>query len=594
MLKEFFKRYKWFLEHYKKEYILGFVFLGISYIIMIFPPRILGATADLIIEGKINPESLLRNVLLIVGLAILSYAVEYIWSVKIYRASDEIDRLARMRILSRILKQGPRFFSRNSAGSIMGKATNDVEALTDSGSYGAMLLFDATLMPLMVIGFMFNISWKVTLFSLIPYPLLIIFSRVVGKKLYEYYSDAQRAFDEMNQSVLEAVSGIRVVRAYNLEEAETKKFTDKADNLFKKNMRAVFYSQMYMPVINLVPALAFVLAMGVGYTEIQNGNLTSGNLLSFSLYLNMLSWPMIAIGEFLLIAQEGNASMKRIDDLLEEPLDVEDREDTLDFPAKLNIEVKDLHFTYPDAKEAESSLRGINFQLKEGQTLGIVGPVGCGKTSLLRQFLHFYPLQEGQIFFDGKDLALIDRKSLKQNLSYVPQQSFLFSQNIRENILLGASDDLLNDKEKAEIKLDEVIRLADFKKDLKQFKEGLDTQVGEKGIALSGGQKQRICIARALIKDAQLLILDDCLSAVDAITEQQILKSLKKETTERTVLISAHRLSAVKDADLILVMDQGKIVERGTHEELMANDKWYATQFRKQQLDLQEESTHSA
>ncbi len=586
-MRDFYSKFKWFIKYYKKNYIIGLICLAITYFLDILPPKILGTTTDAIVDGSITSPVLTRNILLIVGIAVTYYLASYIWGLKIFHASDEIDRLTRIRLFKRVLKQGPVFFTKYSTGALMGKATNDVDAISDLASYGTMALFDASIYPTVLLIVMLSISWRITLLSLIPYPFLVLFAKKIGQKLYIFYDEAQNAFDQLNESVLEGVSGIRLVRAYNLEQQQINNFEDKANDLFHKNIRAARFSQLYRPMTTLIPTLAFVLAMGAGIFEIRAGRLTTGDLFSFSFYLNMLSWPMIAIGEFLITAQQGSSAMDRVDEVLDTPLDVEDPENPLDYPAKTAIQVDKLSFQYPLADKDNYALQDISFELGQGQSLGLVGPVGSGKTSLLRQFLHFYPLKEGQIYVDGRDLALIDRKQLKTRLSYVPQQSFLFSQTIRENILLGANDDDLATGQ-AEVRLNEVLDIADLNKDLDQFMDGLDTETGEKGIALSGGQKQRISIARALMKDAEILILDDCLSAVDALTEDHILTGLRRDRAGKSTLIAAHRLSAVKDCDLILVLDQGRIVERGSHQELLAAGRWYAEQFTKQQLEQEE------
>ena len=592
MFKKIRDQFGWFLNYYKKDYIIAFIFLTLDYGVTLLPPRLLGSTADLIVSGQITDRILRQNVLAIVLLGFICYVVNFTWGYKMFLASDHIDYLSRDRIFQRILRQGPHFFANFSSGTIMGRATNDVDALSDMAGFGFMALYDATLWPILLLCSMALISPKLTLFSCLPYPLLIIFSRILGAKLYRYYDESQQAFDRMNESVLEGVNGVRVVRAYHLEESEKERFAENADQLFEKNMRAVKISQLYGPVTTIVPALAFTIAMLVGIYEIRDSRLTTGQLLAFSFYLNMLGWPMISIGEFMITSNQGSASMQRIDELLDTPLDVEDRPDALPFPSELNIQATDLCFTYPNSKNGQAALEEISFALAAGHTLGVVGPVGSGKTSLLRQFLHFYPLEEGQLYLGGEDLALVDRKSLKQHISYVPQQSFLFSKSIKDNIMLGANDDDLASTEE-ERRFDQVIEWAALAKDKDQFLEGWQTPAGEKGIALSGGQKQRICIARALMKDSDLLILDDCLSAVDALTEEQILAALKKERQGKTTLIAAHRLSAIKEADLILVLDQGRISERGSHSELMALQGWYYEQFMKQQLELSQDSKNA-
>lgn len=582
-MKTFFRQFKWFFEHYKKLYAIGVVFLLINYGLNMLPPRMVGRVSDAILAGQMSLPQLWRTIALMLLIILINYLACYIWGYVIYRASDDAALISHREIFARLLKQSPLFYAANSTGSIMGKATNDVSSVGEFLSFGMMAIFDSTVWPLALLFFMLAISWKLTLGSFLPLPLLIFFSRRIGTKLYTCYDEAQAAFDEMNESVLEGIAGIRVVRAYNLEESEKERFHSRADQLFRKNMRAVRYSQMYMPISRLVPAISLVIALALGISEIQAGHLTTGGLITFTFYLNMLIWPMMAIGESINTGEMGSASMQRIQELMDQPLAVTDSPTAMAMPDGASIKVSDLHFSY-GSKTKNPALEDIHFELGAGQSLGLVGPVGSGKTTLLRQFLHFYPLPEGQIEFGGRDLARIRRAELHHAIAYVPQNSFLFSRSIRDNILLGASDEDLASG-RAETRLQEVLDIADLRKDLPQLPQGLDSQAGEKGIALSGGQKQRICIARALMKeDSPLLILDDCLSAVDAMTEKHILDALKRERQGKSTLIAAHRLSAVRSADLILVLQEGRIVDRGTHAELLAHGGWYAEQYKQQEL----------
>lgn len=581
MIKRYYNQFRWFLKHYKYYYMAGIPLIILTYLLDLQPPKIVGRVADNLVAGNLTLPELTHEMLLLVVIVLISYVAGVGWGYCLYRATDDITYLSHSRIFDRLLRQGPAFYARNTTGSIMGKATNDVSSLGEFAGYGLMAIFDATVWPIAIYVMMFRISWRLTLFASIPLPFLVLFSQRIGIKLYHRYEAAQQAFDHMNEAVLEGVSGVRVVRAYNQENAETNRFQQDADNLFNANMRAVRLTQLYTPVTKMLPGLSFLIALGLGLFEMKHGRVTTGNLITFMFYLNMLSWPMISIGEFINVGQMGSASMTRIDELLDQPLDIDDTKLTAPMPEDKTLAMRGFSFTYPD--DDRLALDDITFTLKDGQTMGLVGPVGSGKTTLLKQFLHFYPLPKDKVFVNGTDLATIQRDQLREAIAYVPQESYLFSKSVKENILLGASDEALADGH-AERCLEQVLDWADIRKDLPQLENGIESQVGEKGLALSGGQKQRICIARALMKDSDILILDDCLSAVDAITEEHILGALKEARRDRTTLIAAHRLSAVHDADLIVVLDEGRIIDSGSHAELIGKSGWYRDQYERQQL----------
>lgn len=587
MLKKTFRQFRWFFKYYKKEYIICLVCILISYGTTMFPMYMIGNIADGIMDETLTLHQLSLKLLLLLIIIALNYGLGYVWEYYNNRASDEITRISRQRIFQHLLRQGPAFYAENTTGSLMGKATNDVDALQEFAGYGFMAFLDATVWPLIIYTILLFISWRITLLAVLPLPLLIFISRRLGTRLYQYYAESQESFDHMNEEVLEGISGIRVVRAYHLEEQQKSRFAERSEDLYRKNMRAVRYSQMYGPAALFLSGISLAIALGMGLYEISAARLTVGKLITFTMYLTWLTWPMMAIGEFIVTAEQASASSNRIDQLLNQKPDVEDASLQLPMPVDSSIRFHNYSFEYPDNKGDTPvyALQNISFYLKDGQTLGLVGPVGCGKSTLLRQLMHFYPLEEDQIIIgSGSDLSEINRSDLREKIAYVPQTTYLFSRTVKENILLGASDEALQSGW-AEKRLEEVLDIADLRKDLPSLPKGIDSLAGEKGIALSGGQKQRISIARALMKDADILIMDDCLSAVDAITETHILKALRKDRSGRTTLISAHRLSAVRDADLILVMDKGKIIDRGTHEELIERGGWYAAQYQQQQLE---------
>lgn len=571
-----FKKLKWFLIYYKKSYIYTFIAIAIGYSLMIIPPKILGDVIDGIVKGNLILKKLYWLIGILIIVVILEYIANYTWSYYNFRASDEIQKITRINLMTKYLKQSPKFYELNSTGSLMGKATNDVSMLSDFAGYGMMAFFDSTAYPLVVLIVMSTvISWKLTLFSILPLPLLFYATKKIEKILYIKYNRVQKSFDRLNDRVLENISGVRVVRSYTLEEQQKLEFEEECLDYYEKNMELVKVSSIYAFISRVIPGLSMVIALCYGTYLIGDDQLTVGKLLTATIYLNMLVWPMFALGDFANIGEQASASMDRIQDILDYKEDIVEKDTAVEYEGNGDIEFVDLNFSYPSSKKPV--LNEISFLLENGQTLGVVGKTGSGKTTLIKQLLKMYELDNKCLKIGENFIEDIIIKSLRDKIGYVPQRNIVFSKTIEENIKFADSSKTLNDVEK-------VVELADFKKDLGSLSEGLNTLAGEKGVSLSGGQKQRISIARALIKEPEILILDDSLSAVDANTEQRILSNLKKVRKGKTNIITAHRLSAVQHADLIIVLEDGKIVQRGNHERLFNEDGWYREQFIHQQL----------
>lgn len=634
MLKNLKRQFQWLIDKYSKEYLIATVMITLSYGIAVAPPWFAGFIADRIIADELTITSLLVYVAMLLVLTALYYVTGFLWSYYLIKAFDVSELVARQKTIKKILNQNAPFFLTHSTGSLMGKSTNDVSSIGEMASFGIMLLFDATLYQISIICIMaISGSWLLTLLTVLPYPLLILSSKLIGKKLYHEYDLAQQAFDEMNDRVLENVQGVRVVRAFVLEEQEMEAFEGRAEQLYRQNLKVARLDALFVPASRFVQGTSFVIAMILGANLVKTGAITIGQLMTHVFYLGMLSWPMIAMGEFINTSQSGSASMERIQEIWDWREEISDPPDAIICEEIGDITFDRFSFSWPGEKKP--ILEDISFTVKQGMTLGVVGRVGSGKTALLKQILRFYP-QEGDLTSTVQDctlpapaerlrlndlpIRLYDRRSIRRRIGYVPQESTLFSLTVLENILLGAdlnregwplseeeqtSEQAFWKKSYREIvktvegrknkkgeplpisqeTLDRAIATADFEKDIEFLPEGLDTLTGEQGIALSGGQKQRISIARALLANPEVLILDDCLSAVDAITEKNVLAALARERAGKTTLVSSHRLSAIRDADLIIVLENGCIVARGTHEELMAAGGWYREQYEKQQLE---------
>lgn len=634
MLKKLKRQFQWLIDKYSKEYLIATTMITLSYSIAIVPPWLAGFIADRIIANELTIASLVTYVAMLLVLTALYYVTGYLWSYYLVKAFDVSELVARQKTITKIFNQNAPFFLAHSTGSLMGKSTNDVSSIGEMASFGIMLLFDATLYQIAIIAIMaISGSWFLTLLTVLPYPLLILSSKLIGKHLYREYDLAQQAFDEMNDRVLENVQGVRVVRAFVLEEQEMEAFEAHADQLYKQNLKVARLDALFMPASRLVQGTSFVIAMIVGAELVKTDAITIGQLMTHVFYLGMLSWPMIAMGEFINISQAGSASMERIEEIWNWREDIVDPPNAIICEKIGDITFDNFSFTWPGQKEP--ILRDLSFTVKQGMMLGVVGRVGSGKTALLKQILRFYPQEADlpssvhdhvltappeRLRLNNLPIRLYDRRSVRRHIGYVPQESTLFSLTVLENILLGADisreDWPLNEEERASEQafwkqkyrdivkvvedrtrkkveplpipqetLDRAIEIADFTKDIEFLPEGLDTLTGEQGIALSGGQKQRISIARALLADPEVLILDDCLSAVDAITEKNVLSALARERAGKTTLVSSHRLSAIRDSDLIIVLENGSIAARGTHDELMAAGGWYREQYEKQQLE---------
>jgi ATP-binding cassette, subfamily B, multidrug efflux pump len=572
-----FVKLKWFFKEYRKQYTLAITLLIVASIIEVMPPWILGEAIDTMTSGNMDNTQLFKYVGFVLLAALASYVLNFVWQYQLFGGSIALDRKLRKKLMHHFLKMTPTFYEKNRTGDLMAKATNDLNAVTLTAGFGIMTLIDSTVfMALIILAMGFFISWKLTFFAMLPIPVMAIIIQYLGKIVHERYMTAQAAFGEMNDNVLESVAGTRVIRAYVQETKDEERFSDMSENIFAKNMHVAYINGLFMPITKIGTGICYVIALGYGAVLVSNNELSVGQLVSFNVYLGMAIWPMFAIGELINVMQQGSASLDRVQETLEYEADVKNPDKATAYAAPNSIGFSEFTFQYPLSQS--KNLQQISLNLQKGQTLGIVGKTGAGKTTFIRQLLREYPLGDGHIVINDTDLAHMNKEQILDWIGYVPQDHVLFSRTIRENILFGKED-----ATKADI--DEAIRLADFEKDLANLPLGVETLVGEKGVSLSGGQKQRVSIARALIKDPEVLILDDSLSAVDAKTESKIIENIQTERAGKTTIISTHRLSGIQHADEIIVLDDGFIVERGTHEELLQLGGWYKEQFDRQQLE---------
>lgn len=567
----------WFFRREKKRYTIGLILLIITGIMELIPPRLLGAAIDDIVRGSISWRSLTQYILMTIGVLIVIYYMTYIWMHKLFGGSNLVERLLRTRFMNHLLRMKPPFFERSRTGDLMARATNDLRSVAQTAGFGMLTLTDSTAyLTVIFVAMGTLISWKLTLAAIIPLPFIALAMMIYGRVIHQRYTLAQDAFGDMNDQVLESVAGVRVIRAYVQERLDEKRFQDVTDDVYRKNLAVARVDAYFEPTIRLFVGLSYAIGLTYGIYLVFHNELTLGDLVSFNMYLGMMIWPMFAIGELINIMQRGGASLDRVHETLSVKPDVEDIAEPVHVDDPDAIEFNNVTFQYPNS--AMINLDHINLLIRRGETLGVVGRTGSGKSTLLKQLLHEYPLGTGELTISGVPIQHIALRQLHGWVGYVPQEQILFSKSVRENIQFGyknASDEVIM----------EAIRTAAFDKDLETLSDGLDTMVGEKGVALSGGQKQRVSLARAFIANPDILILDDALSAVDARTEARIVDNIRSKRSGKTTLISTHRLSAVEHADWIVVLEKGRIIEQGTHQELLQANGWYREQYERQQVE---------
>ena len=569
----------WFFKLEKRRYLVGIVALVLVSVLNLIPPMVMGRVIDAITSGRLTQDELLLHLFYLLLAAFGMYYLRYVWRMYILGTSYRLGQIMRSRLFEHFTRMSPAFYQNYRTGDLMAHATNDINALTRLAGGGVMSAVDASITALVtLLTMLFSISWQMTLVAILPLPFMAYATSRLGRKTHKAFGESQAAFSELNNKVQESVSGIKVTKSFGYQSDELASFQEVNNLTFQKNLQTMKYDSLFDPMVLLFVGSSYALTLLVGAFMVQAGQVTVGNLVTFISYLDMLVWPLMAIGFLFNITQRGKVSYQRIESLLSQESPVKDPEYPLDGIENGRLEYAIDSFAFED----EETLRDIHFSLEKGQTLGLVGQTGSGKTALIKLLLREYDVDQGAIYLNGHDIRDYRLADLRSLMGYVPQDQFLFASSILENICFGNPDLPFS-------AVEEATQLAQVYQDIQAMPEGFDTVIGEKGVSLSGGQKQRLAMSRAMILNPDILILDDSLSAVDAKTEFAIIDNLKETRKDKTTIITAHRLSAVVHADLILVMQDGRIIERGTHEDLLALDGWYAQTYQSQQLEMKGE-----
>jgi len=575
-MKNLYTLKKYFVR-YKKKLLFGMLFIILSNLGTVYVPLFLKDAINGL-QNNITTEKLLTYALLIIGSSAFAGLFRFLIRQTIIVVSREIEFDLRSDFWKHIQKLPLRYFQNNSTGNVMAHATNDISAVRMFLGPAVMYSLDTSVRLSIVIGIMLSLNVSLTLYSLLPLPLLSYLVYKVGKIIHYKFTKIQEKFSDLTTKAQENFSGIRVIKSYVREENEIKNFNEMSKEYLKNNMNLVKTQALFQPLLFLITGLSVVIIIWIGGMKVINNQMNLGEITAFIVYIGILTWPIITVGWVTNIIQQGEASMKRLNKIYAEPFEITDSERT-DYSIKNlegDIDFKNVSFTY--GKQLPQILEKINLTIPKGSTLAIMGYTGSGKTSLINLIPRLFDCTEGKILIGGKDIREIPLQTLRNNIGLVQQEAFLFSDTIKNNLAYGL-------EKYNEDKIIQAARISHLEDEINSFPKGFETVMGERGITLSGGQKQRVSLARALATDPQILILDDSFSAVDTNTEEEILNNLKKISFNRTTIIISHRISTVKNADKIIVLDNAKIAEEGTHDQLVSAGRIYAELHYKQLLE---------
>ncbi|WPQ68219.1 ABC transporter ATP-binding protein [Weissella paramesenteroides] len=576
-----FIKLSWYFKQEWRIYAIGVLGLVLTAIFGIFPPWIIGHLVDLIRDEKLTADYLFLLLGGLVAVAIIQYIARYMWRNAIWGEAAKLESLLRHRIFWHYMQMDTAFFQRYRRGDLMAHATNDLSAIQRVAGGGILQFADSLITGgTTLIAMMLVVDWRLTLIAILPLPLLAVMARTLGNKMHIAFKKSQAAFSRLNNKAQESISGVKVIKSFGQEAEDIQDFNQQIDDTITINQHVNKLDALFDPITTMIMAISYVVTIIYGGHLVNNSVITLGALVSFVSYLSMLVWPMFALGMLFNTLERGNASYDRIEAIMAEKSSIIEPEDAVNKTPVGNVDYQVASFTFPGA--TDPALTNINFNIAAGKTLGLVGSVGSGKSTIIRLLLREFDNYQGAITFNSLDIRQYQLDAYMPAIGYVPQETYLFSDTVRENIRFARPNVTQAEVEKAAYK-------SDLAEQVDNMPEGYDTPVGEEGISLSGGQRQRLAIARALLIDPELLILDDALSAVDAETETAILQTLRQERQNKTTIIASHRLSSVMDADEILVMQDGQIIERGTHDSLISQNGWYAKTFALQALAVEGE-----
>lgn len=574
----FVKQLWWFIKKNWYMYVLILLVGILQILVNLIPAQIIANICRAVEENTLTKNFLIFDVVTAYVLVIAGiYAIATTKRVLQNRLKVRLYYALQVRYMENILAQDATFFEEFQSGDLLTRALGDVKSVNFSGGNRLLNIFLESLTVVASVIVMLLIDPMLTVYAVLPLPVIFIANMFLRRKVKSNWKKVREESSLMGNVVLESISNIRTIRAYSKEEENYQKNLVYSNRVYAIEKRNLKINVLFQPLFQSIVAVSMLIAYGYGSNLILNGSLGISDLVKFILYLNMCASPLTTIGNMIMNFHQSLISLDRLNDVYFSKPKVVDTSDAKEVHEMRLIEFKDFSFRYDG--DNEETLKNINLVIKEGETLGIVGKTGSGKSTLVRQLVRQLPIPEGTLYVNGQPVENYQKESLRGHIGYVPQEHILFSRSVYKNVMLGTTKDVTQEE------VNDAIILADFEKDIPYLPNGLDTTVGEYGVTLSGGQKQRLAIARAFLKDADVLVLDDSLSAVDGTTEANILHSLKTKRRGRTNIIVAHRLSAVMNADEIIVLDKGEIIERGTHEELLANRGWYYEQFISQQIE---------